>query len=707
MVVSKKRFLLPVTLFTFFILYFVLFPVHDQAQAYIGPGAGFAVLSSFFMVFIAFLLALINLITWPLRYLWKQIRGKNAYKNAKVKKVVILGLDGLDPGLLQRFKKEGKLPNFARLEERGHFSPLQTTFPSISPVAWSSFQTGANPAKHNIFDFLAPEWKSYVPRLSSADIGNVQKHINLGKYHIPIGKPTMKLLRKSVAFWNILADRGIFANVLRVPITFPPEKSKALTLAAMCVPDIRGTQGSFTHFTSGDSHKHHTGGTHIKAERNGNGYQASIPGPANPMTGAHETIQLPFKIRKNGKANGAVLEVNGQKIDLTVGEYSDWIKLTFNTGFFVKISGICRFLLKSLEPELDLYLTPINIDPEKPALPISSPAVYATYLSKKIGSFATLGLAEDTWALNENVIDEAQFLKQTWDIHAEREKMFFGALENLDRGLLAIVFDSTDRIQHTFIRYLHQDHPANRVRDSEKHAHAIEHLYMECDKLVGRTLDKLDDDTVFIVMSDHGFKPFKRGVNLNRWLYDNGYLVLKDGGSGGEWFDGVDWSRTKAYALGLAGIFINRKGREGKGIVPTSEVQSLKQEIIQGLRGLHDPERDERAINEVFDSAKVMNGPYIKNAPDLIVGYKPGYRASWASVTGTVMEELFTDNTKAWGGDHCMDPRAVPGIFLCNKKVADERISIMDIAPTVLELFGVPVPKYMDGKVLSLELEEK
>src|SRR3990172_1730381 len=220
----------------FFIL--ALFPLADRAFAYIGPGAGFAVLSSFFMLFVAFFLAIVHLISWPLRYLWKRPRGKNAYKNAKVKRVIILGLDGLDPELTGGFMSQGELPNFKRLREQGHFAPLATTFPSISPVAWASFQTGTNPGKHNIFDFLTPHWKSYLPELSSALIGNVARVIHLGKYEIPVGKPALKLLRRSVAFWNILADKGIFANILRVPITFPPEKSKALVLSAMCVPEI-------------------------------------------------------------------------------------------------------------------------------------------------------------------------------------------------------------------------------------------------------------------------------------------------------------------------------------------------------------------------------------------------------------------------------------------------------------------------------------
>lgn len=687
-----------------FIIFLILLPLHENAHAYIGPGAGFAVLSSFFMVFAAFFFALLNLISWPLRYLWRQIRGKNAYKNARAAKVIILGLDGLDHELIRQFMKQGKCPNFQKLSESGRFAPLQTTFPSISPVAWSSFQTGTNPAKHNIFDFMVPDWKSYLPRLSSAFIGNVEKNINLGKYCIPVGKPAVKLLRRSVPFWKILGDKGIFTNIIRVPITFPPEKCNGLLLGAMCIPDLRGTQGSFTWFTSREKSEGHTGGTHITAEHKDGCFIMNLPGPANPLTRDHQPIQVPLVIEPNGKNGTAVLTVSGQKIHIKQGQYTEWIKVTFNAGLGVKISGICRFLAKSLDPELDLYVTPINIDPDKPALPISWPAVYSTYLAKKHGSFATLGLAEDTWALNERIIDEGQFLQQTWDIHAEREWMFFNALDNMDRGVLACVFDSTDRIQHTFMRYLHSDHPANRGRDTIVFQKAIEQLYEKCDDLVGRILEKLDDHTIFIIMSDHGFKAFKRGVNINRWLLDNGYLVLKDDASGGEWFDGVDWSKTRAYALGLAGIFFNRKGREGHGIVSKDQVNALKKEIINKLTGLQDPDRKETAITQVFNSADVMKGPYLEWAPELIVGYKPGYRASWASATGTVLEDLFTDNIKAWSGDHCMDPRAVPGIFFCNKKVSNRELSIMDIAPTVLDIFGVKCPPYMDGKPLEIEL---
>ncbi len=692
------------------IFYFVLFILiigvftPEDAAAYVGPGAGFALISSFFTLFIAFFLAFLSVISWPVRMLYRIIMGKNGYKNSKVKKVVIVGLDGMDPGLAEKFMKEGKLPNFSKLSEMGVFHPLRTTFPSISPVAWSSFQTGVNPGKHNIFDFLSRDKKTYFPVLSSAFIGGVSRTIKLGSFEIPVGKPNIRLLRKSQTFWKILGERGIFSTIIRVPITFPPEKHNGLLLSGMCVPDLRGSQGMFTHFTTENKDNgNHTGGFEYVVKREGNKIRCELPGPPDPMKKDHPTLNLPFEvIFENGTT---WLTINNSKIELKQGEYTDWVEVTFKSALGIKISGICRFLLTSTEPEFKLYVTPINLNPEKAALPISHPKNYAIYLAKYQGPYATLGLAEDSWALNERIIDEPAFLKQCYDIHDEREEMFINALDKLDKGLLVCVFDTTDRIQHTFLRFLDPEHPAIKGYNGE-YKNVIEDLYVRMDALIGKVMEKIDDDTVLIVMSDHGFKQFKRGININTWLLQNGYLVLKDGKDGrGDWLSDVDWSKTRAYGLGLAGIYLNIKGREAQGIVsPGAEAKALKEEIIEKLSGLKDPKNGKTAINEVFDSAKVLKGPYTKNAMDLIVGYNIDYRASWDSVTGKIEKEVFSDNTKSWGADHCLDPRIVPGVFFSNKKVNEPDPGIEDIAPTVLDLFGVKIPGYVDGKAMEVKV---
>ncbi|NQU42093.1 alkaline phosphatase family protein, partial [bacterium] len=337
----------------------------------------------------------------------------------------------------------------------------------------------------------------------------------------------------------------------------------------------------------------------------------------------------------------------------------------------------------------------------RPALPISHPYSYAMYLAKTQGAFCTLGLAEDTWALNERVLDEESFLAQTWLNHDERERMFFDAIDKTSRGLAICVFDATDRIQHMFWRYHEGNHPAAREEDRARYRDEIKRLYMKMDEMVGRTLARLRKDSLFIVMSDHGFKTFKRGVNLNTWLYENGYLSVKNSQpSGADWFQDVDWPRTRAYAVGLGGIYLNMKGREAQGSVEKGNAANLKSEIRATLRELIDPQDNAPAVREVYDPVEIYEGPYVGEAPDLIVGFAMGYRASWGCATGKIEPEVFEDNTKSWSGDHCVNPVDVPGVLFCNRPIPEPNPSIQDIGPTVLDLFGVPVPAYCDGKPL-------
>ncbi|UCD57451.1 MAG: alkaline phosphatase family protein, partial [Candidatus Hydrogenedentota bacterium] len=205
----------------------------QDSHAYIGPGAGFAFLTSFLVLFLTFVLAFISILAWPLRYLFRGIRRKKAYGRSRANRMIVMGLDGLDPNLVDKLIAGGKLPHFLRLKETGTYARLNTTCPAISPVAWSSFMTGVNPGRHNIYDFLARDKKTYLPDLSSAHIGKARRTLPLAKYAVPLGKPEIKLLRKSKPFWSILGEHGIFSTVIRVPITFPPEKFRGVMLSAM------------------------------------------------------------------------------------------------------------------------------------------------------------------------------------------------------------------------------------------------------------------------------------------------------------------------------------------------------------------------------------------------------------------------------------------------------------------------------------------
>jgi predicted AlkP superfamily phosphohydrolase/phosphomutase len=676
----------------------LLFPL--RGEAYAGPGAGFAVLSSFWTIFVAFLYSFYALITWPIRHLLRMFRRRKAYGKAQVKRVVIVGFDGMDPELANRFMGEGKLPNLAKLRDHGTFRPLRTTFPAISPVAWSTFQTGVNPGKHNIYDFLARDLKNYLPYLSSAQISEPKRHLHIGKYSLPLGKSEVKGLRRGTPFWHWLGKAGVFCSVIRVPVTFPPERFPGVLLSGMCVPDLKGSQGTFCFCTTRvSSDKFREGGVRIPIERNGAGFHSYIPGPENPL-GTGRELRAEFKLRADIKRAQARIEIDSETFAIKVGEYSDWVPVKFKAGMGFTARGICRFYLKEISPEVEVYVTPVNIDPGHPDLPISHPVTYSIYLAKLFGPYATLGLAEDTWALNEEVLDDQAFLAQCYGNHEDRERMFFDALEKTPQGLCACVFDTTDRVQHMFWRYLDKDHPAVRDVPQDQKPRVIEDLYDRMDTLIGRVMQQIDDQALLLVISDHGFKPFNRCMNLNAWLHQNGYLVLKDGKSeSGDWFEDVDWSRTRAYTMGLNGLYLNMKGREREGIVEAgAKADALKEELCSKLDGLVDPASGRVGITGMFDCDALYAGPYVDNAPDLIVGYGEGFRASWDSVMGKVTTAIFEDNLKAWSGDHCVDPRLVPGVLFSNRKIAIEKPAIVDVAPTVMKLFGLELPSYFDGK---------
>jgi predicted AlkP superfamily phosphohydrolase/phosphomutase len=674
--------------------------VLSQVPSYIGPGAGFALAGSFFAVFSALVSAVVTLVTWPIRLVARSLFGLRAMAKSRVKRVVILGLDGMDHGLTETMLEAGKLPHLQALRDRGCFKPLGSTVPPISPVAWSSFQTGVNPGKHNIFDFLIPDLNTYRAKLSSVEIRPPRRTLRLGKYQLPLGGATVRLLRKSRPFWNILSDYGIFSSVIRVPITFPPEKLRGVLLSAMCVPDLRGTQGMFSFFTTRPrSAEEKIGGDVHTVIRQGNTVRARLVGPDHPLRREKEALELPFAVTIEAP-DRALLSINGARHELALGRYTDWIPVAFRVGPAMKVHGLCKFLLKSIEPYFELYVTPVNIDPEHPAMPVGYPSVYSIYLAKRQGPFATLGLAEDTWALNERLISDQDFIQQCLDMDQEREQMFFDSLDKVRRGLCVCVFDGTDRLQHTFWRDIDERHPARPDRAVLESRNVIEDLYTRMDDLVGKTVARCrHDNTLLMVISDHGFGPFRRGVDLNRWLELNGYLKLHEVRRNEEHLAGVDWSETRAFAIGLAGIYINTKGKYSQGIVePGAEVDRLRAEIAQRLGSLVDPATGASAVLRVYVAAKFYKGPYSESGPDLIPGYQRGYRVSWETAIGRTTEDVFQSNKKAWSGDHCVDPSLVPGILFCNRPIASANPRLLDVGPTVLSMFGIKVPDYMDGK---------
>lgn len=666
---------------------------------YIGPGAGITFLGSFLVLALAGVLLLISILTWPFRFAILWVRRLLRGVQGETQRVVVMGLDGLDPARVCRLMAEGRLPNLKQLADKGTFCELGTTLPPISPVAWSSFQTGVNPGKHCIFDFLNRNLKTYLPELSSVRIQD-----NSGGWLASLGLSagSIRMLRRSQPFWRILGDHGIFSTILRVPISFPPEKFYGLSLSAMCTPDIRGTQGTFTFVTTDpEDVEQATGGLIVPVVRNGNSIRTELPGPPDQTGRSPARFSAPLRIEILPSNDHVTLHVGKQKISLALHQDSGWVRIQFQCGLLTRVKAICRFRLESLQPHFCLYVSPLHLDPERPAMPISHPPYYSIYLAKLHDTFATLGLAEDTWALNQGRISEAAFLEQAYAIHEERSRMFLDAIRRMPRGLTVCVFDAPDRIQHMFYRHDHPEHPANRDRDVTLHASVLDEMYQRMDKLVGEVAAEIDDNAALMVISDHGFCTFQRGVNLNAWLIKNGYLTMQPEAKSGEYLSGVDWSKTCAYSFGLSGIYLNQKGRESQGIVPREESAALRTEIASKLTGLHDPEAGTAAVRAAYDSHKAYSGPYVGDGPDILVGYEKGYRSSWDNAVGRTAGPIFVDNTRYWSGDHCVDPSLVPGVFFSNWRWTTANPSILDLAPTILKLFGVKSPEYMDGRAMS------
>ena len=610
-------------------------------------------------------------------------------RHPKADRVIVLGIDGLDPNILEKLMDSGDLPAFSSIRETGAYSRLTTSNPSQSPVAWSTIATGSNPGYHGIFDFITRNPQNYLPEHSIVKVNPKNIFAHRSSMFLP--------MRKGTPFWAITSQAHIPTTVIKWPVTFPPEEIHGHMLSGLGVLDLKGSVGRYAFYTTGSvTEDADRKGDFISVSSSSGKIKTTINGPNNS--------QVPMGISITAEDLTATITINDENHTLKKGEWSRWIQLTFNIGFRRHISGICRFYLDSIEPELRLYLSPIHADPEKPAFPISYPDGYANELAHNIGSYSTLGISEDTNALRDGCFDDEAFLSLCDDIMVERERILWYELEHLREGLLAIVFDTTDRIQHMYWSTRDAEHPAYDETFAKKYQNVIENYYRRMDKILARLIKSVDEETVILIMSDHGFTSFRKAVHLNSWLVQNGLMVLKRPAiddEGDPLFKNVIWAKTKAYALGFSSIYLNLKGREAKGIVnPGHEAEQLKRKVADVLTSLKDPNTGMHAIRNVYTREELYSGLYINDAPDLIVGFEPYYRASWQTGIGGAPPRIFEDNLKKWTGDHLLDSQCVPGIFLMNRKTSTLHPNVTDIAPTILACFQIPKPENMDGTSL-------
>ena len=613
------------------------------------------------------------------------------------KKVLVLGFDGMDYGLTRQLIEAGGLPNLARLERQGFGAALQTSVPPLSPVAWSEFMTGLDAGGHGIFDFIHRDPDTMQPYLSTSRIesavpGLLPEAIRLGDCIWPLAEQKQINLRHGDPFWDRLQAAGIQTQIMRMPANYPPSGTAGRELSGMGTPDLLGTYGTFSFYGTGlfVLRRSVDGGNIYPLERRHNEISAQLFGPGNPFTTEATATRVDFSLQLMPAESAAVLEIAGREYRLQSGQWSPWIALEFELDCMplVSVPGTVRFYLRQVKPELELYASPINIDPMAPVQPISSPADFAAQLAEATGRFYTQGMMEDTKALSEGVLTQAEFLEQATLARQEVEKQYFYLLNQFEAGLFFNYFGNLDQVSHMMFRQLDHAHP-----DADKGlAEVIPDLYRDVDRIVGETMDRLGPEDLLIIMSDHGFAPWRRSFNLNSWLREQGYLVLKDPGMVTDpgLFLNVDWSRTRAYGLGFNGLYINQSGRERNGIVAPADVDVLLAEIAQGLRSVVDPVTESPAVSRTYVARQhYKDRGQLAVGPDLVVGYAYGTRNHSDSAIGKLAAEVFSDNTGEWSGDHAMDHSVVPGVLFANRPLLRPAHSLRDLSYSILYEFGL------------------
>ncbi|MCC6466620.1 MAG: alkaline phosphatase family protein [Planctomycetes bacterium] len=757
--------------------------------------------------------------------------GAAAARAEEPRKAVVLGIDALDKRLMDQWMAEGRLPNFKRLAEQGHYSALETSYPPMSPAAWSTMTTGLNPGKTGIFGFIRRKEGSYEPELALVAAneqpvlggnpanraamallgafaafalfllpGRLLRKRSLGALlpacvavglallapvpmaadgpfalgalgglvlgaavfallaavgrlgprtwvvpvlalatgafgllnRLPETMPFPRTNRSGDTFWSMADRHGLRCKVLGAPVSWPAHEDllQSSMNTGLATPDAMASFHTYTLFTE----PHHELAGSItemsgRVERlvfEGDVAPAVLQGPPARFDHARWRAwehgdaarmpreEIPFTITR--AADGGVDlrftardVVEESEVHLKPGEWKKHLRVRFDLGGLVWFHGTVSFKLLAGGQQVRLYATPVMLDAAEqlPPFAVTQPISFGPWLVEHFGQFQTLGWAEATSALNDGVIDDWTFVETCFQSFDERSTQLLGLLDQPESwDLLAVFTYDMDRICHMMWRHMDAAHPAHDPTAPPRLRHAIRDFYERYDALLGKVLERLPRGALLLLCSDHGFAPFYRSVNVNRWLIDQGYLVLKrdtgkvtmehlfDNRAG--YYEPYDWSRTRAYALGLNTIYLNLRRREPQGVVePGAEAEKLRNQIMDKLRALRDdPAHGGKPVfHGVWRREEVWQGPRIGEAGDILLGYDWGYRVSWQTTLGGANEPVIADNLKNWSGDHCsFDPALVPGVVLCNRPLAAPRLRLVDAGLTVLEYFGVPLP---------------
>jgi len=649
------------------------------------------------------------------------------------KRVIVLGIDGLDPELLAETVRlyPERMKNFAALMAEGDgIQSLGTSTPPQSPVAWSNFITGLDPGGHGIFDFIHRDLVTRAPAASTVKMGHMDNLGLFGDWKLPLGgdSPTN---RSGEAFWVTLAKHGIAANVWRMPINFPVEPALGLSFPGMMTPALDSAYGEYTVFSTDPP---------IDTDRSGGSYRSVrefdgvidtyLSGPPNQFKVGDPSAQAALRIYVDHESQSIAIDTGVDVIVMEPGDWSDFAHVNFDMlpMGMMGIGGVVRFYLRSIDPVLEIYASPINIDPGAPAMPVSEPQEASAELAERIGIYYTQGMAEEVNALKDEVLSDEEFMEQAELVYDERVSMMDAAidryLEDGEGGFLFFYYSTVDLCCHMMWRLSDEGHPQFEQvkslaasdssewsgREGSTWNDVVHDLYMRMDPVLGRLRERVGEDSLIFVMSDHGFAPYSRKFSLNRWLYDEGYLVLKEGFEPelqksdpeyGQVFimNSVDWSKTRAYGMGFNGLYLNLAGREldneetdedESGIVQAAEARALLEELKAGLEGFIDPKDGQQVVLTADITDDVYTGARKAEAPDIQVGFNYGYGNSDASSTGRVPNKVIEDNLGGtFNGNHLMAAEVVAGTLLTNAPVQEGAHSLKDLTVEILKQYGI------------------
>ncbi|GAB4372515.1 MAG: hypothetical protein Kow0062_08880 [Acidobacteriota bacterium] len=724
----------------------------------------------------------------------------------RARKVVILGFDGADPNLVDRFMADGLLPNLARLSREASYARIVPPNPPQTPVSWSSFSTGLLPGRTEIFDFLMRRPHTYIPDFALAE--RQRRVFGFGEWNgavaggalgllagllalvlgravlrrwtratiaglvvalacgaaltpvfsnlLPVEVPAAKNNRKGKPFWTVAAEHGMRVGVVRMPVTFPAEElpEGSRMISGLGVPDMRGRVGTPSLWTSDP--RFSAGNNQFSLEirklpaRRGR-VETEIIGPFDypfhvyvvdraearwreqglsaaeiaerreelkrhlEERGHPEQIRLPLMLEITDEA--LTLEASGRSATLRPGEWTDFVPLDFPINWLVDalqpLRGMVRFKLISLEPEVQLYMSPINFHPSSHPIFYTWPPDLAEEVAERTGLFKTQGWAIDTWSYPSNRVGGIELFLEDMDFTVSGFERVMNHMLEQDFDLYIQVFYFPDRAGHLLWHNLDPEHPLYEPENAERFDAAMRAVYQRMDTIVGEALAKIDDDTLFMVVSDHGFSTFRRQINYNTWLYQNGFLALKGKTRtrnleqlfdrdvrNVDVFSGIDWSRTKAWAMGLGSIYINLVGREPQGVVmPGEEYEEVVRQIREGLEQAVDPETGLHPVYRVYTRDEIAGQYDAEKFPDLRASNIITYRVSWQDTLGGLSTAVFEDNDRTWSADHCsLEPTLIPGILFVNRRLDVERPRMIDVAPSILAELGLDPPGELDGR---------